>query len=130
MGYYIAVASSDGKAVDLSFGEAEEFLIYEINGKSIKAPYARHCVEKQNSDTENICGCGIHGGNHNARVELLSDCRCVLCGKIGPQARKLLERKQISVFDIEADLIDALQKVIDYFDKIDNHKNLYANFRR
>ena len=31
MAYKIAVASSDGINIDLSFGVADEFLIYEIN---------------------------------------------------------------------------------------------------
>ncbi len=184
MAYLIAVASSDEVNVDLTFGAAEGFTIYEVEGTSYRKKEYRQVpaeAEEETSGTDisrsdfgddgdntsnisdnrinseeyrqesgnesnsadvggngygcgggNEAGCGTGGGcgagggcGHGGaqpKVELISDCRSLVCKKIGFQAQKQLEKKQIASFDVSCSVEDALTKISTYFDKLDNHK--------
>lgn len=140
MSYRIAIASSDNKNVDTSFGEAESFLIYEVDDNQ-----KPQLVEKRKWDgveltqaakqcfgadgCKSIGGCGgavgCSGGDGEIpKLELVSDCRCLVCKKIGFRVEKQLEKKAIVAFDIEYSIEDVLKRIIFYFDKVDNHKSL------
>ena len=67
------------------------------------------------------CGCGTPDGS-SARIEALSDCRSIVCKKIGSHAKKLLERKAIAAFDVECSVEDALKKIIFYYNRVDRWK--------
>lgn len=136
MSYRIAVASGDGKTVDTGFGAAEDFLIYEVNGTEYRLLEKRKslCSVSRNADVDqgtscadhenNASGCDGDGntdcrghGKHSGMVSAVSDCKCVLCKKIGYGAQKELERKGILSFDIEMDIDEALKKIVIYIDK-------------
>ena len=68
-------------------------------------------------------GCG-GAGEASAKVELVSDCRCVVCKKIGFHIQKQLERKAISAFDVTCPVEEALEKISHYFTRMDNHESL------
>ena len=137
MSYKIAVASTDGKNIDVSFGGASGFLIYEVCEDK-----QYHLIEtrqwKEHDGLSDACqpsscgqggGCGSGGGCGGGGAEipklvLVEDCRCILCRKIGFQVRKQLEKKAITAFDIEYDITGALDKIITYFDRVDNHQTL------
>ncbi len=137
MSYKIAIGSSDGMNVDLKFGEVSKFLIYEVD-EEIKLLEERIVSEeKTSSQCGDRKGCGGSGngcdGQGNAcggpedvisRVSIISDCRSVVCKKIGFQAQKQFEKKAISVFDVECSVAEALEKISFYFGKIDNHESL------
>ncbi len=138
MTYKIAVASSDGVNVDVSFGGAVSFDIYEVSGREY------HLLEKrglpEQGEDQDKCGkndscremnsgsgCGSFGcggAGIMPRVERIADCRSVICRKIGFQAAKQLEKKAISAFDVEVSVGEALAKLVNYFDKIDSHQSL------
>ncbi|MBR2262020.1 MAG: hypothetical protein IJ916_10030 [Paludibacteraceae bacterium] len=150
MGYKIAVATSDGLNIDLHFGSAPQFEIYSVEGldfhkietRSVPVSqeqqysYARNvesgcgnglgpgdgsgCNSGCNSGCGSRNGCG--GGERSESVELLSDCRSVVCKKIGRNILKQFERKAISVFDIELPIKEALSKIVSYYYKIDERK--------
>ncbi len=192
MSYLIAVATSDAKVVDLGFGAAKGFHIYEVEGTSYKEKEYREFAEdvinsragagneKEGEDTtaqiskcagtQGFCGglasgygdssgcnaqtsecgdtsncgrpsggcgdgsqggCGAGsqsgcGGSDGAlkKVELIADCRSLVCKKIGFQAQKQLEKKAIAGFDVDCSVDEALTKIATYFDKIDNHVSL------
>lgn len=142
MSYLIAVGSSDGKQVDLHFGSAAEFFIYEIEGEDIRLKEKRQ-IEKQeedssaHSDTTGNCasaGCGKGGCNSGKKngcggqegivklVEQVADCRAIVCSKVGFKAQKALEKKAISVFDVTCEVEEALGKIAKYFHTLDSHK--------
>ena len=141
--YKIAVASSDGVNVDLNFGSANRLLIYEVNGDGFKrieeraAPGAENpvlesgtgegCAEKNGCGEGSGCGsgagCGGNPGLH-PNIELISDCRCIVCKKVGFRLLKELERRAIASFDIECEVGEALEKITAYFYKVDNHISL------
>ncbi|MDO5154883.1 MAG: NifB/NifX family molybdenum-iron cluster-binding protein [Eubacteriales bacterium] len=138
MAYLVAIGSSDGENIDLKFGEVDHFLIYKVSGKEFTLLESRVIEENEDYTESNICrtaecnsegcsgnghGCGGSAGV-TQKVERIADCRCVLCAKVGFQAQKQFERKAISVFDIACNITEALEKIANYYDKIDNHKSL------
>lgn len=141
MSYKIAVGSSNGVNIDLKFGEVNDFLIYEVDGKRydlIETRTVSHADRHNGHKEISNCGdkeCktnGCPGIGHGCagptdvanNVELIADCRCVVCAKIGFQAQKQFERKAISVFDVECKVSEALDKISHYYEKIDSHQSL------
>ncbi|WP_230399537.1 NifB/NifX family molybdenum-iron cluster-binding protein [Novisyntrophococcus fermenticellae] len=126
MSYKIAIASSDEKQIDETFGLAKRFLIYQVSGGHYVKLEER--IVKQDihpSDCETGSGGGCAGGaGTSARVELLTDCRCVVCKKAGFNIQKQLERKAIAVFDVNCSVEEALVKISHYFSRIDSHQSL------
>lgn len=138
MAYKIAVGSSDGINVNLKFGEVTKFLIYEVSDeiRLVEERIVRNDTEIQkiNENSCNISGCSKEdcGGNGSgcngssdviSKVALISDCRCVVCKKIGFQAQKQFEKKAISVFDVECEVNEALEKIAFYYGKMDKHES-------
>ena len=143
--YKMAVGSSDGINVDLKFGEVEKFLIYEADELGFVLKEERIVSEDKpdgsSRDSENTggdgsgcgedecgrsgcgagSGCGGGGGGCTgpadviSKVEMISDCRCVVCSKVGFQAQKQFEKKAISVFDVECEVKEALEKITSYY---------------
>lgn len=141
MTYKIAVGSSDGKQVDLKFGEVKKFMIYVVHGEQAELHEVRNVGREDNLPVEkqsdrctgsdcNSSGCsgrgtGCSGSSDVAdKVSAISDCRCVVCKKIGFQAQKLFEKKAISVFDVECEVQQALQKIAFYYGKLDKHESI------
>ena len=131
MPYKIAVATSDGVNIDRTFGSAEYFTIYEVNEKNFTFAEKRTFQELQEISLENCengcnsgCGNGCGNGGHSGKVEVIADCRCVVCLKIGFPIRNQLEKLAISVFDVNCSVDEALQKITAYYQRIDNHESL------
>lgn len=137
MSYKIAVASSDGVSVDVSFGGAAFFDIYEASGKEYHLLEKRSLPKQEElpgkceqnngcGESDSSCGGSGCGGGVSImpKVERIADCRSVICKKIGFQAAKQLEKKAISGFDVEISVEEALTKIVNYFDKIDSHQSL------
>ena len=144
MSYKIAAASSDGQQIDESFGSAKKFMIYEVTDGIYKKLEERTFCE-EGADRNDVsaaagcnppAGCGRGGGcggagggcggagEVSAKVELISDCRCVVCRKIGFHIQKQLERKAVSAFDVTCPVEEALKKISYYFTRMDNHESL------
>lgn len=135
MSYKIAVATSDGENINETFGSAKSFVIYEVTDGVYQRAEERICaveetVSKNNCNSGgcgNADGCGAGcGGQSNAssKVELVSDCRAVVCRKIGFPIQKQLERKAISAFDVSCSIEEALSKITNYYSRIDSHESL------
>lgn len=138
--YKIAIGSSNGRDVDLKFGEIQSFLIYQIDGTNCelieKRDIASNTINVKSSiesSCENKCeSSGCSGNGHGCgeaseifdKVAYISDCRSVVCKKIGFQAQKQFEKKAISVFDVECKVDEALEKISFYYSKIDAKKSL------
>jgi predicted Fe-Mo cluster-binding NifX family protein len=105
MSYRVAVASSDGKFVNRHFGQAEQFLIFEISEGNHKYVETRStaplCNDQEHSD-DRLAGI----------VKLISDCQVVLVARIGPGALSGLQSQGIQA-QVIPDFIDAaLQALI------------------
>ena len=84
--YKIAVTSKHGKLVDLHFGHATEFTIYQGNGKNFTL------LEKRK--TEQYClgisECDLEEERKSAALQAVADCDAVLTMRIGFQGQKRL----------------------------------------
>jgi hypothetical protein len=127
MAYKIAVASSDGKNVDLHLGSSPFLKVYTAEGLGFQ--FLEDRKVDVSSEAEGRCqgsGCsggnggGCSGGGNPQSVEIVADCRAVVAAKVGKNARRLLELKAISVFNIEIPVEEALSKITSYYHKLDN----------
>ena len=142
MVYKIAIASSDEIHIDESFGVAKRFYIYEIMDGQIQKVEERSEEDNNwdlqegisdgyNRNGHKECDCnlgvgfGCCGNERNSRkVEMLSDCRCVICSKIGVHIQKQFDKKAISTFDVNCTVKEALVKISSYYIKVDTHQSL------
>ena len=129
MPYKIAVASSDGENIDMNFGAAHEFFIYEVGEEGEYALLEIREAQKE-AGGPSFCqdGCkgrGCEGSHENQpRVDFITDCRCVICKKIGFHIQKQLEKKAVSAYDVEGKIEDAMEKITWYFHRMDHHQSL------
>ena len=143
MSIKVAIASSDGLNINLHFGQAKSFLIYELQNGSfvqterrelpatpvvepVETTSAAGDVSNCNPSGGFACGSGCGGGGGGCcgggatgplapAVELLLDCRSVVAAQIGQGMRRQFERNAISVFDIELPIEEALNKLAAYY---------------
>lgn len=139
MSYKIAIASTDGISVDRSFRNAKEFLIIEVDDDGrYEVAEIRQSADEQISEEETQfspslqqdcggAGCGRRngcGGSGSPKFLLVEDCRCLLCTQIGFKIQKQLERKAIGAFEVGCRIDEALEKIINYYDRVDRHQSL------
>ncbi|WP_455714278.1 NifB/NifX family molybdenum-iron cluster-binding protein [Anaerosporobacter sp.] len=139
MSYKIAYVSSDGIYIDRTFGAAEEFIIVAVSDGEYRIIDTRKIEEEKKNEIvleeekekdlkeEFSCGSGSgcgRGQGSSTKVDLISDCRCVICKKVGFHIQKQLERLAITTFDVDYTVEEALRKIILYFERIDGHKSL------
>lgn len=97
----IAVASTNGKKVDLHFADADQFLIYEIRDKEGKF---REMREKTSLPLDN------HTERWIASLDLINDCKAVLCIKIGKEPTIELRKLGIKPIEFDCAVEDALSE--------------------
>ena len=150
MSYKIAVATSNELYVDLHFGAAKFFSIYEVQddasfsflekrkvpedaevkagglGNGAQSGNGAGCGNAEGCGNSSRAGCGQNNGGcgnggASAKVELISDVRAVVAEKIGFNVTKQLEKKAISSFDVDCRVKEALEKITKYFYSVDHH---------
>lgn len=99
----IAVATSDGKNVDLHFGSAEIFLIFEIEEDSVNFIEMR---EKPKVTINN------HSDRWSVSLKLLKDCDTLFCSRIGCEPKEELQKEGIEILESEKSLNDAFKDYI------------------
>lgn len=105
-----AACTKDGKLINQHFGHTTVFYIYDIAmGKPVlveKRPVKKYC----NGPAE-----GEHDGRLNKLVQIIADCDCVLCMRIGAHPYRMLQENGISVVAtynrIEPALMEAARKM-------------------
>lgn len=102
----IAVASTDGKNIDLHFGDADQFFIFDIVGKEFL-----ELRKKPELPLED------HSERWKASIGMLDDCKAILCRKIGKEPHIELRKKGIKCIVFDSKIDEAL-------DECFNHLNL------
>lgn len=133
MGYKAAVTSTKGKNVDLHFGEAEDFWIFDISDDE-EISFSEHRVYKDDERDSNELdrtapeGCGGSGTGcgkgKEEKIKLIQDCRVVISEKIGYGIAKRLELHGIHHFEVDGDTKTNLEAIVSYLGKLDRHENL------
>lgn len=97
----IAVASSDGRFIDLHFGDANRFLIFKIaNGEGV----FHELREKITMPINN------HQERWVASIDLINDCKVVICNKIGNEPMVELRKLGIKSIQIDCKVKEAVKK--------------------
>jgi nitrogen fixation protein NifX len=97
MSYRIAIASSDGQSVNQHFGQAENFLIYEVSEGNIEFIEDREVTaEPNNYDHSDV--------RIDHILNLISDCKIVFALRIGEQVVRKLNARDIKTFPVNFSL--------------------------
>jgi predicted Fe-Mo cluster-binding NifX family protein len=108
MSIRIAVATTDGKVVNEHFGRASAFYIVELDETGYRF------LEKR--EVSPVCSGGSHDDSTMEKaIDLLADCRAVLVSRAGPGAKRALEIRGISVFEIGIPIDEAMEKLRAYY---------------
>jgi len=102
-GLRVAVASGQGQKVDLHFGHADQFLVFDITAGPAEFLEARH-VESGEEDFEGL-------EDLDAVVDLLSDCQVVVSCRVGPHARARLDARGIRAVESSDTVLESLAQV-------------------
>jgi predicted Fe-Mo cluster-binding NifX family protein len=142
MSIKVAIATSDERNIDLHFGQASQFALYELRGdhfeflENRKAPKTEVPQADEAASFSGGAGCGGGfcggcgsgcggscgggaGGPVSPVVESLLDCRAIVVAQIGQNVRRQFERNAVSVFDIELPIEEALAKLASYYLKFE-----------
>jgi len=97
MSYKIAIASNNGESVNEHFGQAENFLIYEVTNEGV------NFVEDR--EVEPATDGNKHSDYGLIRVaDILQDCKAVFVLKIGVKASRYLYQRDIKSFEVDYSL--------------------------
>lgn len=127
MAYNIAVASTDGININKHFGDSDSFFIIKINDDETYENLGERVVIEDQGDTNSTSCQGSLGesycGGHSdsaiqKKIKAISDCRCLLCSKCGLGSERQLEKNNISVFEIDLKIEEALKKILKYYKKV------------
>lgn len=103
----IAVASSDGVSVNMHFGKANKFYIYEETRDSF--------VLSEERKFDSACNGGGHDPSRiKANMEKLSDCSYLLVSKIGAGANQTAESFGIHTYEIPGPIDESIRKLINF----------------
>ena len=87
----VAVATSDGKRVDLHFGNADSFAVYDVTAAGSELVATRAIADHQTSEEED---------RREVVCRMLADCPVLLVGKIGPAPQEKLAGRGIGASDL------------------------------
>jgi len=97
----IALASSDGENVNLHFGKAIKFSIYEVEGNKVEFLEFREV--KKNPEEK-------HQWYKSLRI--IKDCQVVICVQAGMKARLGLKKAGIKLLEDEGPANEVLQRYL------------------
>jgi predicted Fe-Mo cluster-binding NifX family protein len=125
MSYRIALASSDGKQVDLHFGYADFFYIIQVDEKTglWNSIEQRSLPEAPREGVEpgRQGGCSGHNDERlNRVINILPDCRYLLTRRIGKKPHAFLQRCGITALESPFDINEAVAKLNNYHLKYGN----------
>lgn len=104
--YRFAVASKNGSLVDLHFGQAEEFYIYEFKNGEANYLETRKVNKYCNGNSE----CNDETDKIQRIIATVSDCHGVLSMRMGEAPKKKLREKGIKVITTFDRVVDAVIK--------------------
>jgi predicted Fe-Mo cluster-binding NifX family protein len=97
----IAAATTDGKLIDLHFGDANRFLIFKIEDGEVKFLEIREKTPIPVND---------HQERWVASIDLIEDCKAVLCSKIGEEPTIELRKMGIKPIQLDCDVKEAVKE--------------------
>ncbi|WP_290766587.1 NifB/NifX family molybdenum-iron cluster-binding protein [Fibrobacter sp. UBA4297] len=121
--YKVAIATNDGLYVNVHFGHAAAFDLYEVDEDSGKYEYIG--IRQKPEHCDGTCGHReIENSSMLSAAKNLEDVDYVLCEQIGPHAIQALARFDIRAFDVSLPIAEAIEKINTYRVKIKNKQSL------
>ncbi|MBY9081744.1 nitrogenase cofactor biosynthesis protein NifB [Paenibacillus sp. HN-1] len=108
----IAVATRGGGQVNVHFGHAREFLVYEVSGREQKLLGVRRIQAYCNGKSD--CGDADKESILEETVALLQDCSIVLCAAIGPGPAERLARAGLTALARKGEISVQLEQCAKY----------------
>jgi predicted Fe-Mo cluster-binding NifX family protein len=108
--YKVAIASTDGKKVDMHFGKCDAFTIAEVDASS-----GEYGILERRPVPPPCPSCGTHGDNDDAMfavIGLISDCRAVIVSKIGRWPDSLLYERGIESIEYSGPIDEVLSALL------------------
>jgi len=105
----IAVASSDGTMVDLHFGQAREFSIYEFDEEKATFLERRHVEITPDKKHQ-----------WHKSLDVIEDCDVVICVQAGMNAKYGLEQKEIKLVQDDGPVEEVLKRYIKHYQFMKN----------
>ena len=106
--YTFAIATKTGKYVDMHFGKADEFHIYEYNDSKIsfigKRAVNKYCTGSEECDDEDY--------KINSIIKTINGCDAVIVLRIGYRPSKELQNKKIKVFQSCDSISQAIESTV------------------
>lgn len=99
---HIAVASSQGKSIDLHFGQTESFLIYSKGKDSLILEDRKQVTPLSNGEPNHA----FDKERFERIVEALAGCSKVYCAKIGDKPQEELAKRGIKAVIFSGDIKD------------------------
>ena len=106
----IAVTSSDGKNVNVHFGMARDFLIFDVDGGKIQQTETRSSLPWCGEDAD----AKFDDDAIEKAASVISDCEAVLTGKIGECAYDDLMDNGILPFESNDSIENAIKAYMNY----------------
>ncbi|KZX15557.1 FeMo cofactor biosynthesis protein NifB [Methanobrevibacter cuticularis] len=97
----VAVASTDGKKINLHFGDADQFFIFDICADENTFEEVRKKTKLPLED---------HTERWRASIDLIEDCKAVLCSKIGKEPHIELRKMGIKAIKLDCNIKDAVKE--------------------
>ncbi|MNC19926.1 FeMo cofactor biosynthesis protein NifB [compost metagenome] len=108
----IAVATRGDGRVNMHFGHAREFLVYEVSGQEQKLLGVRRIQAYCNGKAD--CGDADKDAILEETVALLEDCHIVLCAAIGPGPAERLARAGLTALARKGEIGKLLEQCAKY----------------
>ena len=109
----IAVASTDGKNVDLHFGKAHSLYVYEYDEEKDELKF----IDKRTVEIE------VDMKHQNPKIiKTIEDCKVCICEQFGPKAAIYAEDAGLKLVSDEGTVEEVLKKYIDHVNFMKNIK--------
>lgn len=102
----LAIASSNGKNVDMHLGKASHFLIFQNTGNNVTCLELREKPLKPQKE---------HSDKWMQALEVMGDVDILICSKIGPEPRHELEKRGIRVLESQESINDAIINALNIY---------------
>ena len=113
MTYKIAIGTSDGKNIDLHFGQLNSISIFEVNESDgtysfLESRKIERYQKKEAAETGCSCGTEKIG-------KLINDCTYLLVAKIGNKPYRILQENNVNCIEAPFEMNEAVSKLNDYY---------------
>lgn len=117
MTYKIAISTSDGRNIDLHFGQLQALAIYQVDEENGSFSFLetrqidRTSLEKEEENT----GCSCGKAFVSAVVNSVKDCTYFLVAKIGNRPYRMLQENNVNCIEAPFEIKEAICKVNAYY---------------